>query len=82
MTEAKQRRTFEKWDRDGDGLIKKRQFRRKFKRLDKKQKNPANFTNKEINQAFEALDFNKDGNLDFEEFKRGNIAQRSPNNRT
>ena len=61
---------FDKIDKNGNGLLSKREFRRATKAANNAKDDPENLTNKQINEAFEYLDQNNDNKLDFNEFKR------------
>ena len=58
---------FKKFDKNNDGFISRKEFRKKIKSLLKKQ--GKDFTNKQINEAFDRIDSNGDGKISFEEFE-------------
>ena len=60
---------FMKFDKDGNGFISKREFRRATRALNKGLEDPEKITRKQLNEAFKILDENDDRKLDFDEFK-------------
>ena len=66
-------------DKNKDGLITKKEYRKGIKAANKANKNPdETITNKKLNELFESLDSNKDGKLNISEFSasgttRGNF---------
>ena len=60
---------FKKFDKNGNNLISKREFRKGMKALRKNLDQAENFSRSELNQAFNSLDGNNDGKISFEEFK-------------
>ena len=61
---------FMKFDKDGNGFISKREFRRATRALNKGLEDPEKITRKQLNEAFKILDENNDRKLDFDEFKK------------
>ena len=59
------RKSFEKYDTDGNGMITRDEFRKVVE--DKYQ---AKLSTGQIEQLMKQADFNKDGRLDYEEFVR------------
>ena len=61
------RMLFETFDKNGNGFISKREFKKKMKSyIDILGKD---VTNEEIMEFFDEIDSNGDGKIDFEEFK-------------
>merc|ERR1711988_1620941 len=60
---------FRKFDKNGDNLISRREFRKGMKALRKNLEQAENLSRSELNQAFNSLDRNTDGKISFEEFK-------------
>ena len=61
--------TFKRYDKNGDGILDKREIKLAIKELDKEKNSPIkNFTDEEIENMFTKLDRNNDGKIDFMEF--------------
>ena len=60
---------FKKFDKNGNNLISKREFRKGMKAFRKNLDQAENLSRSELNQAFNSLDENTDGKISFEEFK-------------
>ncbi len=61
--------TFKRYDKNGDGILDKREIKLAIKELDKEKNSPMkNFTDEEIENMFTKLDRNNDGKIDFMEF--------------
>jgi len=71
-------KSFNRLDRNKDGVITKKEFRKGIKAVNKAQENPdETIDNKKINGVFESLDRNKDGELNLDEFSKSGTTNRS-----
>jgi len=62
------RMLFEKFDKDNNGYISRKEFKKNIKSLMKKLGKDIP-TNQEITEFFDRIDSNGDGKIDFKEFK-------------
>merc|ERR1712241_604070 len=70
---------FEQYDKNGNGLVSKREFRRAMKAINRDQENPdETLTNKKLNKLFEDYDINEDNKIDVDEAK---VALNKPRKR-
>merc|ERR1719510_1404066 len=70
-------RTFERFDKNGNNFISKREFFQGVESLNEDTNDPKELSRNTVNVLFNDLDKNNDGKLDFEEFKKlGSLSGR------
>jgi len=70
LTDEEKEELFQKIDKNGDGSISKKEFRKYIKAANKDKDNPdESLTNEKINEAFDAIDTDGNKEMSMEEFK-------------